>query len=474
MPEFRTPPNPATTRVPLFRAVVWDGKVLIELVGAKSVPADLSQALYLGPDGYTSDPNAAQNFASTENVTIESPGAPGKSAYQLWLDAGNTGSYADYYASLKGPRGDDASDDQVNAAVSQYIAAHPPANGEDGADATPEQIAQAVSSYLQAHPPAAGQNATPTQIAAAVNDWLTANPPAQGPKGDPGVKGDPGKDATDAQVSAQVASYLSAHPPAKGDPGNNATDQQVAAAVGTYFLSHPVADGKSVEIQVAGGQIQTRQTGGQWSNLISLAALTGATGNPGTNGTNGLNGTNGIDGKQVELQKTSTAIQWRLAGGTWADLVLLSAITGPQGQTGQAGQTGQTGQAGAAATVAAGTVTKNAPGTTPTVTNSGTPAAAKFDFGLPIGLSGVVVGTVTLSESALVVISAGIRILTFTISGVVAGEPLLASPNIAMPAGYAVHTAIATAANTVQVTLSIPALAIGASYSIPCKIIALR
>lgn len=33
-------------------------------------------------------------------------GADGKSAYQIWLDAGNTGSEADFLASLKGEKGD--------------------------------------------------------------------------------------------------------------------------------------------------------------------------------------------------------------------------------------------------------------------------------------------------------------------------------------------------------------------------------
>lgn len=34
------------------------------------------------------------------------PGADGKSAYQIWLDAGNTGTEADFLASLKGEKGE--------------------------------------------------------------------------------------------------------------------------------------------------------------------------------------------------------------------------------------------------------------------------------------------------------------------------------------------------------------------------------
>ena len=284
MPEFRTAPTAPVIRIPTLRAVVWEGKVLLELVGSQMVPVDITTDLYISVNGYTSDPDEAQNFASTENVTIESPGAPGKSAYQLWLDNGHDGTYADYEAFNKGPKGDSASALDIQAAVNAYISVNPPADGEDGANATPQQIASAVSAYLLANPPPAGANATPEQIATAVNDWLTANPPAN------------------------------------GADGQNATDAQVAQAVNNYLTIHPVANGKSIEIRVDSGLIQTRQTGDvSWTNLLAVSALIGPKGN------------DGADGKQVELQKTSTAIQWRLAGGTWADLVLLSALIGPQG-----------------------------------------------------------------------------------------------------------------------------------------------
>ena len=138
------------------------------------------------------------------------------------------------------------------------------------------------------------------------------------------------------------------------------------------------------------------------------------------------------------------------------------------------GPKGADGTNGTSATITAGTVTKNAPGTTPTVSNSGTSSAAVFNFGLPLGLTGVNLGTVTLAESAVVAISAGVRALTYTLTGVIAGEPLIIEPNAALPAGYGIFGAIATANNQVQVTLIAPLLAIGASYSIPCKIIAFR
>jgi hypothetical protein len=63
-----------------------------------------------------------------------------------------------------------------------------------------------------------------------------------------------------------------------------------------------------------------------------------------------------------------------------------SGATGPAGPAGPAGANGSNGAAGAAATVAVGTVTALAAGATPTVTNSGTTAAATLNFGIPTSI----------------------------------------------------------------------------------------
>lgn len=60
----------------------------------------------------------------------------------------------------------------------------------------------------------------------------------------------------------------------------------------------------------------------------------------------GGSGTQGKDGREIELQKSSTAIQWRYVGDeSWTDLVQLSEITGPKGDPGEGlpsgGTTGQ-------------------------------------------------------------------------------------------------------------------------------------
>jgi microcystin-dependent protein len=62
--------------------------------------------------------------------------------------------------------------------------------------------------------------------------------------------------------------------------------------------------------------------------------------------------------------------------------------TGATGPTGPTGATGATGDTGAAATIAVGTVTTGAAGTSAIITNSGSSAAATFDFTIPRGDTG--------------------------------------------------------------------------------------
>ena len=55
----------------------------------------------------------------------------------------------------------------------------------------------------------------------------------------------------------------------------------------------------------------------------------------------------GADAREIELQKSATAIQWRYAGDSeWTDLVTLAEITGPAGSPGPQGEKGDTGAKG--------------------------------------------------------------------------------------------------------------------------------
>ena len=61
----------------------------------------------------------------------------------------------------------------------------------------------------------------------------------------------------------------------------------------------------------------------------------------------GGGGTPGKDGREIELQNSGTAIQWRYVGdNAWTDLVQLSSLKGEKGDKGDKGETGATGPQG--------------------------------------------------------------------------------------------------------------------------------
>ena len=74
----------------------------------------------------------------------------------------------------------------------------------------------------------------------------------------------------------------------------------------------------------------------------------------------------------------------------------------PRGDVGPTGATGATGNTGSAATIDAGTATAVATGNPPTVTNSGTSSAAIFNFGIPTGATGATGATGSTGAAATV------------------------------------------------------------------------
>ena len=85
-------------------------------------------------------------------------------------------------------------------------------------------------------------------------------------------------------------------------------------------------------------------------------------------------GTSGKDGREIELQKSSTAIQWRYAGeSTWTDLVQLLEITGPAGPPGEQGPRGEIGPQGS----------EGENGITPTIGENGNWYLGEEDTGKP-------------------------------------------------------------------------------------------
>ena len=103
----------------------------------------------------------------------------------------------------------------------------------------------------------------------------------------------------------------------------------------------------------------------------------------------GGGGTPGKDGREIELRKSSTAIQWRYEGDeSWTDLVQLSEITGPAGSQGQTGPQGPKGDPGATPNIQIGTVQTLEPGQQATASMSGTPENPILNIGIPKGEKG--------------------------------------------------------------------------------------
>lgn len=116
-------------------------------------------------------------------------------------------------------------------------------------------------------------------------------------------------------------------------------------------------------------------------------------------GPQGSQGPQGNAGREIEVQKGATHLQWRYVGDAeWTDLAALSEITGPQGEQGIQGEQGPQGETGTAATIAVGTTTTGEPGTDAEVVNSGTASAAVLDFTIPQGDPGD--GVEIVSEDA--------------------------------------------------------------------------
>lgn len=188
-------------------------------------------------------------------------------------------------------------------------------------------------------------------------DGLNGEKGAKGDKGDTGTAGTNGLKGDKGDIGA---------PGLKGDPGNDGAkgakgdkgDKGDTGAAGTglnnrgswaastfnpgdyVFAAGSTAPTSMWILSGNAPYASSTQPNTDASHWIEFEAPAGAA------GTNGTNGTNGIDGKNVELRKTVSAIQWRLDGGTWADIVLLSEITGPQGTPGLKGDKGDTGAAG--------------------------------------------------------------------------------------------------------------------------------
>ena len=189
--------------------------------------------------------------------------------------------------------------------------------------------------------------------------------------------------------------------------------------------------------------------------LRGPAGQPGKDGRDGTNGTNGASGkdgspgrdgTNGVAGKDGDagLSAYQLARQQGYGGTLTQWLASLNGKDGANGKDGLAGTAGKDGTNGLNGSAG----------------KDGAPATT-------------LLGTLTISESATVAISAGLRRVTVTTPsawGVAVGQDLIISAVSLPSAAYALHDVVVTGANTISVGITTPAIALLASYSIQCRV----
>ena len=134
-------------------------------------------------------------------------------------------------------------------------------------------------------------------------------------------------DGTSGQTVRKITLKVTARPKPGGieeDPEREETTfNQIMSAV------RQIADGKADTLDYKDNILRLM------SGEVELSSVTIAGGSGGT-------------AREIELQKSETAIQWRYTGEeTWKDLVQLADITGPAGENGKDGANGQPGTDGA-------------------------------------------------------------------------------------------------------------------------------
>ena len=221
-------------------------------------------------------------------------GADGLSAYDLWLEAGNTGSIEDFLTSLIGAAGEDGMDGAAGADGMNGSDGVDGTNGADGADG-----ADGLSAYEIWN--AEGNTGSESEFLASL-----VGP--QGPAGENGVDGANGMDGAD------------------GADGTNGMDGVDGATGMSAF-----------EIWLAQGNIGTEAD--FLNSLIGADGQAGADGADGANGANGMDGADGTDGL--------SAVEAGLAhGNTGTEDDFFASVTGPEGPQGPGGQDGADGTNG--------------------------------------------------------------------------------------------------------------------------------
>lgn len=213
-----------------------------------------------------------------------------------------------------------------------------------------------------------------------------------------------------------------------------------------------------------GAMVALLSRGSILSDGMEVQLVTDPTADPSLRGPAGKDGTNGNDG--------ASAYQIARAGGyggtQTAWIASLAGAAGKDGTDGKAGSDGLSAYQIARAAGYGGTQTQ----WLSTLVGAGGKDGANGKDGAP---AATLLGAIILAETAqLVAITAGARRITVTTPtawGIVPGQNLLLFPTSLPSGAYATHDVIATAANTLSIGLTTPAIALLSSYSILCRLV---
>jgi hypothetical protein len=251
-----------------------------------------------------------------KNAGNGSPGPQGDqgfSAYDIWLSLGNTGTEADFIASLTGPQGPAGTNgvDGTNGL-----------DGNDGADgANGTDGASAYDTWLSL-----GNTGTEADFIAS----LTGPSGPTGANGLDGTNGADGASAYDTWLSlgntGTEADFIASLTGPQGPSGTNGVD-------GTNGIDGTNgADGASAYDT----WLSLGNTGTEADFIASLTGPQGPAGTNGLDGTNGADGANGVDG-------ASAYDTWLSLGNTGTEADFIASLTGPQGPAGANGVDGTNG-----------------------------------------------------------------------------------------------------------------------------------
>lgn len=112
---------------------------------------------------------------------------------------------------------------------------------------------------------------------------------------------------------------------------------------------------------------------------------------------------------------------------------------------------------------------------TRTLTINGTPLDLSANRSWTLSTAITSIPNVTVSQTAIVALLGGVRKVTITgITGLLAGDRVVLTPIGSTPVGYALADVYVPSNGTMEVSFTAPALALGGSFSIPCKVTAFR